>query len=259
MGKADGDPLRIVGIGAGAWGSVFTTMLQDSYGHLRDKVVTNLQEAVWDADIVINGLPSTETREGEKQSCDVVLLSWILREYANARICGAEKWRKPLAEYFRQPNFIVWDNDSYVWWHWERWEKEIDWMALQGINLPLAFNGQETIWQKVFMNLNISMDDLNDFFGGPDFLAWACLGNLHGGWGGPLSQNWLNQQLILQKQILSRMLELGMTPVLPSFSGNVPAALKKKIPSANITRLGDWIGSSTQTQISGSHPKWKYV
>jgi glycerol-3-phosphate dehydrogenase (NAD+) len=26
------------------------------------KVVTNLQEAVWDADIVINGLPSTETR-----------------------------------------------------------------------------------------------------------------------------------------------------------------------------------------------------
>jgi glycerol-3-phosphate dehydrogenase (NAD+) len=27
------------------------------------KVVTNLQEAVWDADIVVNGLPSTETRE----------------------------------------------------------------------------------------------------------------------------------------------------------------------------------------------------
>jgi glycerol-3-phosphate dehydrogenase (NAD+) len=27
------------------------------------KVVTNLQEAVWDADIVINGLPSTETHE----------------------------------------------------------------------------------------------------------------------------------------------------------------------------------------------------
>lgn len=40
--------------------------------------------------------------------------------------------------------------DSYVWWTWERWEKEIDWMALQGINLPLAFTGQEAIWQKVF-------------------------------------------------------------------------------------------------------------
>lgn len=40
--------------------------------------------------------------------------------------------------------------DSFVWWDWERWQKEIDWMALQGINLPLAFTGQESIWQKVF-------------------------------------------------------------------------------------------------------------
>lgn len=134
---------------------------------------------------------------------------------------------------------VVTSSYSYVWWNWERWEKELDRMALQGINLPLAFTGQEAIWQKVFMNLNITTEDLNDFFGGPAFLAWARMGNLHG-WGGPLSQNWLDQQLFLQKQILSRMLELGMTPVLPSFSGNVPAALKKIFPSANITRLGDW-------------------
>ncbi|OMO85813.1 Alpha-N-acetylglucosaminidase [Corchorus olitorius] len=39
---------------------------------------------------------------------------------------------------------------SFAWWNWERWEQEIDWMALQGINLPLAFTGQEAIWQKVF-------------------------------------------------------------------------------------------------------------
>ncbi|XVF73610.1 hypothetical protein PTKIN_Ptkin12aG0216000 [Pterospermum kingtungense] len=134
---------------------------------------------------------------------------------------------------------VVTSSYSYVWWDWERWEKEIDWMALQGINLPLAFTGQEAIWQKVFKGFNISEEDLNDFFGGPAFLAWARMGNLHG-WGGPLSKNWLKQQLLLQKKILSRMLELGMTPVLPSFSGNVPAALKKIFPSANITRLGDW-------------------
>ncbi|KAE8679830.1 Detected protein of confused Function [Hibiscus syriacus] len=68
-------------------------------------------------------------------------------------------------------------------------------------------------------------------------LAWEIY---MGRWGGPLSENWLNQQLVLQKKILSRMLELGMTPVLPSFSGNVPAALKTIFPTANITRLGDW-------------------
>ena len=30
MGKADGDPLRIVGVGAGAWGSVFVALIQVS-------------------------------------------------------------------------------------------------------------------------------------------------------------------------------------------------------------------------------------
>ncbi|KAK2440253.1 alpha-N-acetylglucosaminidase [Trifolium repens] len=134
---------------------------------------------------------------------------------------------------------VVTSSYSFVWWDWERWEKEVDWMALQGINLPLAFTGQEAIWQKVFKDFNISSEDLNGFFGGPAFLAWARMGNLHG-WGGPLSRNWLDQQLVLQKQIISRMLELGMTPVLPSFSGNVPAALTKIFPSAKITRLGDW-------------------
>jgi hypothetical protein len=38
LGKVDGDALRIVGIGAGAWGSVFITLLQDAYGALRDSV-----------------------------------------------------------------------------------------------------------------------------------------------------------------------------------------------------------------------------
>ncbi|KAK6249436.1 hypothetical protein SCA6_003441 [Theobroma cacao] len=137
---------------------------------------------------------------------------------------------------------------SFAWWDWERWEKEIDWMALQGINLPLAFTGQEAIWQKVYQKFNISKSDLDDFFGGPAFLAWSRMGNLHG-WGGPLPQSWFNGQLILQKKILSRMYELGMTPVLPAFSGNVPAALKNIFPSAKITRLGNWFS------VKGN-PKW---
>ncbi|XP_020250490.1 alpha-N-acetylglucosaminidase isoform X2 [Asparagus officinalis] len=143
---------------------------------------------------------------------------------------------------------VVTSSYSYVWWNWERWEKEVDWMALQGVNLPLAFTGQEAIWQKVFKDFNISSESLANFFGGPAFLAWARMGNLHA-WGGPLSQIWLDQQLALQKLILSRMMELGMTPVLPSFSGNVPAAFKKIYPSANITRLGDW------NTVNGN-PRW---
>ena len=38
---------------------------------------------------------------------------------------------------------------SFAWWDWTRWEQEIDWMALNGINLALAWSGQEAIWQRV--------------------------------------------------------------------------------------------------------------
>ena len=30
---------------------------------------------------------------------------------------------------------------SSAFWDWRRWEREIDWMALHGVNLPLAFTG----------------------------------------------------------------------------------------------------------------------
>ncbi|KAJ4791850.1 Alpha-N-acetylglucosaminidase [Rhynchospora pubera] len=137
---------------------------------------------------------------------------------------------------------------SFAWWDWKRWEKEIDWMALQGINLPLAFTGQEAIWQKVFQRFNFSTSDLDDFFGGPAFLAWSRMNNLHG-WGGPLPQTWLNNQLVLQKKILARMYYFGMTPVLPAFSGNVPAAIKSRFPNARVTQLGNWFSVN-------SNPRW---
>lgn len=38
---------------------------------------------------------------------------------------------------------------SLVWWDWARWEEELDWMALSGINLALAFTGQEYIWAQL--------------------------------------------------------------------------------------------------------------
>ena len=35
---------------------------------------------------------------------------------------------------------------SMTWWKWSDWEHFIDWMALNGINMPLAITGQEAIW-----------------------------------------------------------------------------------------------------------------
>ncbi|KAL4235880.1 hypothetical protein ACF0H5_004269 [Mactra antiquata] len=128
---------------------------------------------------------------------------------------------------------------SFVWWDWKRWERHIDWMAMNGINLPLAFTGQEAIFQRVYRKMGFTDQQLQDHFGGPAFLAWSRMGNMHG-WGGPLPQSWIDGQLVLQHKILTRMRQLGMTPVLPGFAGHVPMAITKLYPNAKVTRLSDW-------------------
>ncbi|VDI13117.1 alpha-N-acetylglucosaminidase, partial [Mytilus galloprovincialis] len=130
---------------------------------------------------------------------------------------------------------------SFVWYKWEDWEKQLDWMALHGLNLPLAFTGQEAIFQRVYMKMGMTMKDMQTHFGGPAFQAWSRMGNMRG-WGGPITQTWLNDQLILQHKILDRMRALGMIPVLPGFAGHVPEALSRLYPLANISRLYDWAG-----------------
>lgn len=134
---------------------------------------------------------------------------------------------------------------SFAWWNWTRWEREIDWMAMNGINLPLAFTGQEAIFQKVYENMGFTKQDLQVHFGGPAFLAWARMGNMHG-WGGPLPQSWIDNQLALQRQILTRMRSLGMIPVVPGFAGHVPLAITRLYPNASVSRLSDW-GHFNQT------------
>ena len=39
---------------------------------------------------------------------------------------------------------------TMAFWQWTDWERHIDWMALNGINMPLAFTGQEEIWRRVY-------------------------------------------------------------------------------------------------------------
>ncbi|XP_020641296.3 alpha-N-acetylglucosaminidase [Pogona vitticeps] len=128
---------------------------------------------------------------------------------------------------------------SYVWWNWDRWEREIDWMALHGINMALAFTGQEAIWQRVYLSLGLNQSEINEYFTGPAFLAWNRMGNLHT-WAGPLPLSWHLKQLYLQYRILERMRILGMLTVLPAFSGHVPHGILRVFPRVNVTRLGSW-------------------
>ena len=129
---------------------------------------------------------------------------------------------------------------TMAFWDWKRWEKEIDWMALHGINLPLAVVGQECVWKNMLEKLGYTKEEINKFIAGPAFLAWWAMNNLEG-WGGPNPDSWYTQQEALQKKILKRMREYGIEPVFPGYSGMVPHDANKKL-GLNVTKPALWNG-----------------
>eukprot|EP01052_Picozoa_sp_SAG31_P000665 SAG31_NODE_19_length_35031_cov_42.510707_16_plen_943_part_00 len=154
---------------------------------------------------------------------------------------------------------VVTHSYSAAWWSWARWQAEIDWMAMMGINMPLAFTGQEYVWNRVYRErFNLTQVDMDEHFAGPAFLAWGRMGNIRG-WGGTydsagvtgLTANWMERQRELQKQIVQRERSLGMVTVLPGFAGHVPLALGKRHPHAKMLRSGRWCGFTERYSMDG--------
>ena len=145
---------------------------------------------------------------------------------------------------------------SMTTWTWKRWQQEIDWMALHGINMPLQIIGLEEVWRR-FLTLeegsqrkyNYSDEEAKAFVAGPAFTAWWGMNNLEGwggtsadGWGGVQDDAWYARQSALASQILSRQRELGMQPVLPGFSGMVPHDFTAKTGVPTDNNGGGWCG-----------------
>jgi alpha-N-acetylglucosaminidase len=144
------------------------------------------------------------------------------------------------------------------WWDWSRWEQLIDYMALHGVNMPLAITGQEAVWQEVFLDLGLTQQQIDDFLVGPCYLPWGWMGNIDG-LCGPLPQGWIDNQKKLQQKILARQRALGMTPILQGFAGHVPAAIKEKYPEAKIHQTTDWAGMPGTYFLDPLDPLFKEI
>lgn len=138
---------------------------------------------------------------------------------------------------------------SMPWYGWEDWERLIDWMALNGVNMALANTGAESVWMDVWQEFGLSEEQIREYFTGPAFLAWHRMTNIDK-WDGPLPMEWIEGQCELQKKIVERENSLGISPILSAFTGHVPEALKSVFPDADIKRLSCWVDFDEQ------HTSW---
>jgi len=163
-------------------------------------------------------------------------LNWYLKHYAGIHLTWNQMKVKLPNELPAVPQVERHETDLHLrydfnyctfsytmaFWDWERWQTEIDWMALHGINMPLAAVGHECVWRNILLRMGFNEERIARFIPGPAFMAWWEMNNLEG-WGGPLPSTWYDQQEKLQKQILRRMREYEMHPVLPGYCGMAPS------------------------------------
>lgn len=126
---------------------------------------------------------------------------------------------------------------STPFWGWDRWEHEIDWMALHGITHPLMLVAHEAVLAETFRRAGLPAAEAARWLGGAAHFPWTFMGGMHS-FGGPLPARWAERRVDLARRILARMRELGMTPVLPAFGGHVPPALVGPEPAGEI----EWQG-----------------
>ena len=180
-------------------------------------------------------------------------LNWYLKEYCNAQFTIIDE-QLNLPDPLPLPKAAEWVETPYkyryffnvctfsytmAWWSWEEWERQIDWMAMNGINLPLAITGQEAVWYEVYKELGLSDQQIDDFLVGPAYFPWGWMGNVDG-LGGPIPKSWLENHKLLQQKILKRERALGMTPILQGFTGHVPESINELFPDATLHKTGNW-------------------
>jgi alpha-N-acetylglucosaminidase len=129
-------------------------------------------------------------------------------------------------------------NYSMSFYTWEDWERELDWMALNGVNMMLVANGSEAVWQNTLQRLGYSEDEIGEFISGPAYNAWWLMGNLEG-WGGPMPRTQIDSRAETVQKMLARMGELGIEPLMPGFYGMIPSSYKER-SGARIITQGMW-------------------
>ncbi len=146
-----------------------------------------------------------------------------------ARWPDAEKTRVATPFRIRHAHNVVTSGYTTPYWDWERWEQELDWQAMHGFNMLMALVATEAIATRVWKRLGLTQSEIDAFYVGPAHLPWQRMGNICKV-GGSLPPEWHTDQIALQHKLLKRMRELSIDPVIQSFAGFVPKAIKRLFP-----------------------------
>ena len=142
---------------------------------------------------------------------------------------------------------------TMAWWDWPRWEKELDFLALKGVNLALIIEGQEQVWIRALKEFGYADGDVRRWLCLPSHQPWQYMSNIED-YGGPIPAALVERRRSLGRKIVARMRELGLEPVLQGYYGIVPSDFKARFPGAKVHPQGDWGGGKRPDMLDPLDP-----
>ena len=94
------------------------------------------------------------------------------------------------------------DGYSAPYWSWPRWQREIDVLALSGINAVLLERGTDSVLYRTFRDFGYSDSEIRRWLAAPAHQNWQLMGNLCC-FGGPLSRVLLKKRLLSAQRIVA--------------------------------------------------------
>jgi alpha-N-acetylglucosaminidase len=193
--------------------------------------------------------------EGTTPSSLLFGVNWYLKYIAGVeistngmRLGPSRTWPLPATAIERETPYahryaLNQNIDGYTapYWTWARWQHEIDILALSGINAMIVERGMDTVLYKTFRDVGYSDAEIRGWITQPAHQNWQLMGNLCC-FAGPVSAALMQRRVASARQIIARLRELGITPVLPGFYGIVPADFQRKFPRAHVIAQGEWAG-----------------
>ncbi len=141
---------------------------------------------------------------------------------------------------------------TMAFWGYDEWQRELDYFALNGVNLILDTTATEALWIEYLQNYGYDIDDAKAFVCGYAYKAWWLMGNLSS-YGGPVSDEWVIDTVEMARVNQRKMTVLGMTPCLQGFMGALPEDFADRSAAilgekgyddihAYMVEQGDWSG-----------------
>lgn len=127
------------------------------------------------------------------------------------------------------------NTDGYTtpYWSFERWQHEIDVLALSGFNAILIQRGNDLAVYQAFRAMGYGDEDIRRWITQPAHQNWQWMGNMCC-FIEPISLRLMQDRAASARKIMDELRSLGITPVLPGFWGVVPADFAQHVAGAHV-------------------------